>query len=169
VERYEGFREFVLARGPALSRTAYLLCGDHGAAEELVQSALARTVGRWRSVVAGGNPEGYVRRVMVNEHISWWRRLGRRERLVPEVPDGLASPGADAGLDRMYLSAAVARLAPRQRAVIVLRFYEDLSEAETAAILGCSVGTVKSQTYDALARLRQLVPVLRGADAEVAR
>jgi RNA polymerase sigma-70 factor (sigma-E family) len=160
VDRYEGFREFVLARGPALSRMAYLLCGDHGAAEDLVQSALARAATRWRSVVAGGNPEGYVRRVMLNEHVSWWRRFGRREHLMPQLPEGPGVPGPDSSLDRLELAAATARLAPRQRAVIVLRFYEDLSEAETAAMLGCSIGTVKSQTHDALARLRQLLPVV---------
>jgi RNA polymerase sigma-70 factor (sigma-E family) len=166
VDRYEGFREFVLTRGPALSRLAYVLCGDHAAAEDLVQSALARTASRWRSVVAGGNPEGYVRRAMVNEHISWWRRRGRRQRLVPQPPAGRPAPAADSGLDRLELAAALARLAPRQRAVVVLRFYADLSEAEAADVLGVSIGTVKSQTHDALARLRRLLP---GATAEVTR
>lgn len=165
MDRYEGFPEFVLARGPALCRTAYLLCGDHATAEDLVQSALVRTAERWPSVVAGGNPEGYVRRAMVNEHISRWRRFGRRERLVAELPDRPAA--ADGTVDRLHLLAAIGRLAPRQRAVIVLRFYEDLSETETAVILECSVGTVKRQTHDALARLRQLVPVAIDEAAEV--
>jgi RNA polymerase sigma-70 factor (sigma-E family) len=169
VDRYEGFREFVTARGAALSRTAYLLCGDHAAAEDLVQSALARTAMRWRSVVAGGNPEAYVRRVMVNEHISWWRRVGRRERLVAQLPDRPVAGDADAAVDRLALAAAVARLAPRQRAAIVLRFYDDLSEVDTATALGCSVGTVKRQTYDALTRLRQLLPAANDDAPEVAR
>jgi DNA-directed RNA polymerase specialized sigma24 family protein len=83
VDPFEGFREFVHARGPALSRTAYLLTGDRSAGEDLVQSALVKTAARWRQVVAGGNPEGYVRRVMANEHISLWRRFGRREVPMP--------------------------------------------------------------------------------------
>jgi RNA polymerase sigma-70 factor (sigma-E family) len=166
VDRYEGFREFVLTRGPALSRLAYVLCGDHAAAEDLVQSALAGLASRWRVVAAGGNPEGYARRTMINEHISWWRRRGRRERLVPQPPEGRPAAAADSGLDRLALADALARLAPRQRAVIILRFYEDLSEAETAEVLGVAIGTVKSQTHDGLARLRRLVP---GATVEVSR
>jgi len=160
VDRYEGFREFVQDRGQALSRTAYLLCGDHGAAEDLVQSALAKTAARWPTVHAAGSPEAYVRRVMVNERISWWRRR-HTEHPTRDLPDR-ASPGDESErvVHRMAIAAALAQLAPRQRAVIVLRFYEDLSEAETAAALGCGVGTVKRQTHDALARLRRIAPEL---------
>lgn len=157
MEAYEGFREFVLARGPALSRAAYLLTGDRSAAEELAQATLVKAALRWRRVSAAGNPEAYVRRILVNEHISWWRRFGRRE-----LPDGyprekIVSDVTDATVQRLDLAAALARLPRRQRTVVVLRFYEDLSEAETAALMGCSVGTVKSQASAALAKLRHLV------------
>jgi RNA polymerase sigma-70 factor (sigma-E family) len=160
VDSFEGFREFVQGRGPALGRVAYLLTGDRTAAEELLQAALVKTASRWRRVVAGGNPEAYVRRVMVNERIDWWRRRGRHEVAMPEPPDrGQADPSETAAR-RLDLNAALAQLAPRQRAVVVLRFYLDLSEVEAAQTLGCAVGTVKSQTSQALARLRQLVPAV---------
>jgi RNA polymerase sigma-70 factor (sigma-E family) len=155
MERFLGFREFVRARGPSLSRTAFLLTGDHQLAEDLVQTALARTVPHWRRVVAGGDPEAYVRQVMVNERTAWWRR--RRYDViapVPEVPSSVNE--ADQSTERLALMAALALLSPRQRAVIVLRFYEDLSVQQTAEVLGCSPGTVKSTTSDALARLRTL-------------
>ena len=163
MERFIGFREFVRARGPALSRTAFLLTGDHQLAEDLVQTALTRTVPHWRRVVAGGDPEAYVRQVMVNERIAWWRR--RRYDVIVPVPEA-PSPVDEADLttERVTLLAALARLSPRQRAVIVLRFYEDLSVEQTAHVLGCSPGTVKSTTSDALARLRTLtvdVPEVR--------
>lgn len=161
MDGYEGLREFVIARGPALSRTAYLLTGDHALAEDLLQQALVKTAAHWRRVVEGGNPEGYVRRVMVNERTSRWRR-----RRYVEVSDAVAGdpagPGdeAEAAVRRVGLRRALAALPPRQRAVIVLRFFEDLSEAQTAGVMGCSVGTVKSQTHDALNRLRALAPDL---------
>jgi RNA polymerase sigma-70 factor (sigma-E family) len=163
MDGFIGFREFVRARGPALSRTAFLLTGDHQLAEDLVQTALTRTVPHWRRVVAGGDPEAYVRQVMVNERTAWWRR--RRYDTVAAVRE-LPSPvdEADRTTERVALLAALARLSPRQRAVIVLRFYEDLSVEQTAQALGCSPGTVKSTTSDALARLRTLtvdVPEVR--------
>lgn len=157
-DAYEGYREFVLARGAALSRAAYLLTGDRSAAEELTQAALVKAALRWRRVVAAGNPEAYVRRILVNEHISWWRRFGRRELACGYQER--EKPGldpADAAAQRLDLAAALARLPKRQRAVIVLRFYEDLTEAETAAAMGCSVGTVKSQASAGLAKLRRLL------------
>jgi RNA polymerase sigma-70 factor (sigma-E family) len=157
-DAFEGYREFVLARGPALSRAAYLLTGDRSAAEELTQAALVKAAVRWRRVVAAGNPEAYVRRIMINEHISWWRRFGRREHAstYQENEIGQADP-AEATARRLDLAAALARLPRRQRTVIVLRFYEDLTEAETAAAMGCTVGTVKSQASAALAKLRRFM------------
>ncbi|SRR6266536_454737 len=165
MDRYEGFREFVAARGGALSRSAYLLTGDHQLAEDLLQTALARTAAHWRRVAAG-DPEAYVRRAMINERTSWWRR--RRSGV--EVPAGVGvldsrpvrsvADASETVLRRMTLTAALARLPARQRAVIVLRFFDDLSEAATADVLGCSIGTVKSQAHDALARLRALAPEL---------
>jgi RNA polymerase sigma-70 factor (sigma-E family) len=169
VDPYEGFREFVLARGPALSRTAYLLTGDRVAAEELVQSALVKTATHWRRVTSAGNPEAYVRRIMANERIGWWRRFGRREVPVAALPDDPGVDQSEVAARRIDLATALAQLPARQRAVVVLRFYEDMSEADTAATLGCSVGTVKSQTSAALAKLRRLVPALINDTAEVTR
>ena len=165
MDRYEGFREFVLARHGALSRTAYLLTGDHHLAEDLLQAALVRTAAHWHRI-AEGNPEAYLRRVMVNERTSRWRR--RRYAVeVPATTDTLAALAhpastdtADAVVRRTTLTAALARLPARQRAVIVLRYFDDLSEVETAETLQCTVGTVKSQTHHALARLRALAPAL---------
>jgi RNA polymerase sigma-70 factor (sigma-E family) len=170
MDRYRGFREFVLARRSSLSRTAYLLTGDHGVAEDLLQASLARTAEHWHRI-ADGDPEAYLRRVMVNERTSRWRR----RRYVVEVPTStesltaLATPGsdsADAVVRRATLAAALAQLPPRQRAVIVLRYFDDLTEAQTADVLGCAIGTVKSQTHLALARLRALAPTLL-SDQEV--
>jgi RNA polymerase sigma-70 factor (sigma-E family) len=175
MDRYDGFREFVLARRSALSRTAYLLTGDHAVAEDLLQAALVRTAEHWHRIV-GGDPEAYLRRVMVNERTSRWRR--RRYAVeVPTSTDSLAALAntasgpntadtADAVVRRTALAAALAQLPPRQRAVIVLRFFDDLSEAQTAEVLGCAIGTVKSQAHVALARLRSLAPTLL-SDQEV--
>jgi RNA polymerase sigma-70 factor (sigma-E family) len=153
-ELEESFAAYVVERRPSLVRTAYLLCGDVHLAEDLVQGALVKAVGHWRRI--GENPEPWLRKVIVNDHISRWRRHKGREQLTDTVPDNAM---ADSGRD-LDLAAALAELAPRQRAVIVLRYYEDLTEEETARLLGVSVGTVKSQHRDALARLRLLVPGL---------
>ncbi len=147
----EDFEVFVATRSPALLRTAYLLTGGNPHdAEDLVQSALVRAVPAWSRI--RGNPEPYVRRIMVNENVSRWRRHRGREVLTDSPPDQAGSP--DSGSDEVELRRALAALAPRQRAVVVLRYYEDLTERETADLLGISVGTVKSQARDALARLR---------------
>ncbi|MDG4827334.1 SigE family RNA polymerase sigma factor [Asanoa sp. WMMD1127] len=150
----ERFREFVRNQWAPLLRTAYLLTGDRGTAEDLVQSALEKTHRRWTRILRTDAPEVYVRRVMVNTASSWWRR--RRPIEVPLVAsDGGA--GADAYLQieqRQQLLAALRRLPPRTQAVLVLRYFEDRSEAETARVLGCSVGSVKSQASRGLARLR---------------
>ena len=151
----EGFAEFVAARQLALSRLAYLLTGDHHAAQDLMQSALVRLAGHWRRVAAGGDPEAYLRRIMVNERNTWWRR--RPPEPVQAVPDRAGRDEASDAAARTSLVTALRALPPRQRAVVVLRFYADLSEAETARTMGCSVGTVKSQTHVALSRLRQLL------------
>ncbi|MEJ3745924.1 SigE family RNA polymerase sigma factor [Actinomycetes bacterium KLBMP 9797] len=154
------FEAYVRARGAALFRTAYLLVGDHHLAEDLVQQALLRAVGRWPRIVAAGDPDPYVRRILYHEHVSAWRRIRRR---VVEVPGAVPEPAADRSDDVVVALAvrrALARLGPRQRAVLVLRYFEDRSEAQTAEILGVRVGTVKSQARDALARLRELAPEL---------
>jgi len=158
----EGFREFALARLGALSRTAYLLTGDHHAAEDLLQDTLVLVAARWSRVAASDNPVAYVRRILYHEMVSSWRRNRYRRAEIsydtlPERADGDHATTVDR---RIVLKRALARLTPRQRAVVVLRFYEDLSEADTAAALGCSVGTVKSQTSYALRRLRESSPEL---------
>ncbi|WP_043623837.1 SigE family RNA polymerase sigma factor [Nonomuraea candida] len=161
MDPYEGFREFVRARQRSLMRTAYLLTGDAPQAEDLLQTVLMRTARHWRRL-SGGNPEAYVRRALVNEHISWRRRL-RAETPTASLPEtGQQGDPGDESLTRMALQRALMRLTPRQRAVLVLRYYEDRSVEETAGLLGCSAGTVKSQTSHALGRLRALAPELAG-------
>ncbi|MBE1532636.1 SigE family RNA polymerase sigma factor [Actinomadura algeriensis] len=154
-EARESFAAFVAARSGSLVRTAYVLAGDQHAAEDLLQSALAKTAARWGRVRE--NPEGYVRRAMYNEQVTRWRRR-RRESAVAELPEPAAA-GPDVDL-RVTLQRALLALPPRKRAVLVLRYYEDLPEREVAEIMGCSVGTVRSQTHRALARLRELAPDL---------
>jgi RNA polymerase sigma-70 factor (sigma-E family) len=144
------FDGFVRARHPALLRYGHLLTGDPHSAADLVQDALERTGLAW-SRVRQDDPEGYVRRVMVNRHISVWRRV-RRERLVAEAPESAYAASAPHVEDAMWV--ALGSLARRQRAVLVLRYYEDLSEAEIARVLGCAPGTVKSQAAKGLASLR---------------
>ncbi len=144
---------FVSARGPDLVRFGRSLTGATESGEDLVQDALERTLAAWYRLDAGGDPEGYVRRIMVNRNISIWRKLGREY-----VTDQVVDRGTE---DRHFdgdLWEALKSLPTKQRAVIVLRYYEDLSEADIARTLGCSVGTVKSQASRALARLRPLVP-----------
>lgn len=159
MDRHDGFREFVLARQQALMRTAYLLTGDAHLAEDLLQSVLAKVAGQWPKLSRGGNPEAYTRKALVNQYISWKRR-SRPEELPSADPPERGVSHDDETLDRIVLRQTLAKLTPKQRAVIVLRFREDLTEAQTAEVLGCSVGTVKSQTHHALARLRALAPEL---------
>jgi RNA polymerase sigma-70 factor (sigma-E family) len=163
VDDDEGFRDFVRARLAGLSRVAYLLTGDHHAAEDLVQAALVKVAARWARVSAADNPDSYVRKVMYHEHVSAWRRR-RRHVLEQPIAQPPERPGprdeAEDAIRRLLLQRALAKLTPRQRAVIVLRFFEDLSEADAAAALGVSTGTVKSQTHHALGRLRALAPEL---------
>jgi RNA polymerase sigma-70 factor (sigma-E family) len=150
----EGFSEFVRARHGALLRTAYLLTGHAQDAEDLVQTTLVKVVPQWRRIA--DNPEPYVRRVLVNENVSRWRRRRWRERPTDDVPEQLAHDPDVAEL--VAVRSALASLAPRQRAVLVLRYYEGLTEAEIADQLGIAPGTVKSQARDGLARLRAALP-----------
>jgi RNA polymerase sigma-70 factor (sigma-E family) len=166
VREPEGFRDFVVARQRALLRSAWLLTGDWHAAEDLVQSALAKAWPKWESIARRDAPELYVRRVMVNTHSTWWRRKWRGELPASQVPDDLGSDDYSAADTRAEVRAALAALPPRQRAAVVLRYFDDLTEAETAEVLRCSVGTVKSQTSKALAKLR-VSPLF--APQEVAR
>jgi RNA polymerase sigma-70 factor (sigma-E family) len=150
----DGFAEFVVARQAALLRTAYLLTGQAQDAEDLVQTTLVKVVPQWRRI--SGNPEPYVRRVLVNAHISRGRRRRWREHATDVLPEVLSDDPDRAEL--LAVRDALRTLAPRQRAVLVLRYYEGLSEAEIAATLGIAPGTVKSQARDGLARLRRALP-----------
>lgn len=149
------FREFVAARSGALLRTAYLLAGDWATAEDLLQTALTKTYLAWKRLGEIEAVEPYARRVLINTATSWWRRRWHGERPTETLPERPAPDRLAEHLERDALWQHVKALPARQRAVLVLRFYEDLSEAQTAATLGISVGTVKSQTSRALASLRQ--------------
>ena len=151
----EGFAQFVEARRRALLRTAWLLTGDWALAEDLVQTALVRSWPRWERIWRRGDPEMYVRRVMVNTWAGWRRRRWRAEQPSGAVPDSPAAGdlAAEAAL-RVAVRGALGSLSDRQRAVLVLRVFDDLSEAQVAEVLGCAVGTVKSTMARAVARLR---------------
>ncbi|MEV0156157.1 SigE family RNA polymerase sigma factor [Micromonospora sp. NPDC050686] len=148
------FREFVEARYGDLLRTAYLLTGGRDAAQDLVHEALLKTLRHWRRV---DEPMAYVRRAMVNERTNRWRRIGLRELLPGVLPDRPRSDDTESVAERDELLLALGRLPARMRAVVVLRYWEDLAEADVAATLGCSVGTVKSQAARGLARLRDVL------------
>jgi RNA polymerase sigma-70 factor (sigma-E family) len=150
-ERVASFDDFVLSRGDALWRSAWLLTGDTQLAEDLVQTALAKTWPKWERVGTDGF-EPYVRRVLFTTYASWWRRKWNGERPTASLPDTTATAPDTA--QRRDLIHALATLPKGQRAVVVLRFFEDLTEAQTADVLGISVGTVKSQASRALAALR---------------
>ncbi|MET7393474.1 SigE family RNA polymerase sigma factor [Dactylosporangium sp. AC04546] len=155
VFREEEFREFVAQRSGALLRTAYLLAGDWATAEDLLQIALTKTFLAWKRLGHIDAVEPYARRVLVNTSTSWWRRRWHGERPTEVLPESPAADKLEETLERDALWRHVRALPNRQRAVLVLRFYEDQSEAETARLLGVSVGTVKSQASRALATLRQ--------------
>ncbi|KAB8196675.1 SigE family RNA polymerase sigma factor [Nonomuraea phyllanthi] len=162
------FREFVSARSPALMRLGFLLTGgDQHAAEDLVQTALAKLATRWRRVEA---PEAYARQIMYRQQVSWWRASVRRGEVVQAAPPDRAGrdPHHQREL-RMVLRTALARLTARQRAVLVLRYFEDLPEQEVARVMGCSVGTVRSTAHRSLARLREIAPELAQELVEVAK
>jgi len=154
------FEAFVRGRTRSLLRAGYLLTGDQHLAEDLVQTALARTHQAWGRLAETGNAEAYTRKVMYHLQVSWWRRRRVAETQTAEPPELLGEDPTSGMALRLSVEQALARLTRRQRAVIVLRFYEDLTEAQAAAVLGCSVGTVKSQTSRSLARLRAVAPEL---------
>ena len=152
----DDFHAFVVARTPALSRTAYLLTGDAHLAEDLVQTALFKAARGWHRIQ--GDPEPYVRRILYTQNISWWRS---RRHIREQALGAYDVPSAAADHDlRMTLEQALALLTTRQRTVLVLRFFEDLTEVQAAHVLGIGSGTVKSITRQALARLRTLAPDL---------
>ncbi|OLB78122.1 MAG: RNA polymerase subunit sigma [Actinobacteria bacterium 13_2_20CM_2_71_6] len=152
------FAEFVAARTHALIRLAYLLTGDQHAAEDLLQNALMKTATRWAHL-RHEDPEGYIRTTMYREQVSRWRRLGRRHEVAVQSPPDTpyADPSGHTDL-RLSMRQALLRLPPDQRAVLVLRYYEDLTETQVAQMLDCSIGTVRSRTHRAVTRLRGLLP-----------
>ena len=150
------FETFVRESSPALARLAFLLTGDRQLGEDLVQTALSKVLPHWSRIVAGGDPGPYVRTVMVRTAIGWRRRRWNGEKPANTLPEPTAASDFSAALDtRERLRAVLSTLPIRQRAVVVLRFYEDRSETEVAQLLGCSVGTVKSQAAKALSKLRE--------------
>jgi RNA polymerase sigma-70 factor (sigma-E family) len=152
----DGFEEWARARSATLARSAYLLTADHHHAEDLLQETLVRVAQHWPRISSRGEPDAWARTTMHRLAIDRWRRRRARPTEVAPVAEG---PGqAHDPADRLALAEALARLTPRQRAVVSLRFYEDLTEARTAELLGCSVSTVKSQTRHALQRIRDLAP-----------
>ncbi|GAA1531815.1 SigE family RNA polymerase sigma factor [Dactylosporangium maewongense] len=164
----DDFEEFVRAAWPGLLRSAWLLTGDWHRAEDLVQTVLARVYGRWKRV-RDDAPQAYLRRMMVTTYLNWWRRRWRGEvafDVLPEHPSGDPYSGSDL---RISLAEMLASLPRRQRAVLMLRFHADLTEAQTAQAMGISVGTVKSYTARALDRLRarpELVSLVTPASEE---
>jgi RNA polymerase sigma-70 factor (sigma-E family) len=149
------FEAFVAARSPALLRSAYLLTGEAALAEDLLQTAWSKVWPRWDRLMRGGDPEPYVRRVLYTTYASWWRRKWSAEHPTAELPEAAGTDDHAASQVRRELLEALSLLPRGQRAIVVLRFFEDRTAADTAAILGCSVGTVKSQTARAMARLRR--------------
>lgn len=168
-DRWDSFREFVANRSSALLKTAVLLSGgDRHAAEDLLQNALIKAAGRWHRI---DEPEAYVRKILYRQQISRWRLKWRgRELAVAEPPESRTGVDSSHAADlRIVMRTALARLTARQRTVLVLRYFEDLPEADVARLLGCSVGTVRSTTHRSLAKLRSLAPELAAlgqADAE---
>jgi RNA polymerase sigma-70 factor (sigma-E family) len=160
--------EFVHARTPSLLRAAFVLTGDQELAEDLVQAALARTHLAWQRLNEEGNAEAYARRVMYHLQVDWWRRKRVVESLTGTLPEPRAADHTEQIDTRLAVQRALQRLTAKQRAVVTLRYFEDLSELDTAAVLGCTVGTVKSQHSKALAKLRALCPDL-GPVKEVTR
>ena len=153
------FEAWLAAREPALQRTAHLLTGDVHSAQDLVQNTLARLYLRWEQVRSADNVDAYARKVLLNEFRTAWRRKLRRvEQIVELVPDRPAPDTATYDGSREAVWRFVCSLPPKQRAVVVLRFYEQLTEAEIADLMGISVGTVKSQSSRALTALRAALP-----------
>jgi RNA polymerase sigma-70 factor (sigma-E family) len=151
----DAFRDYVAGRSARLLKTAWLLTGDWHLAEDLLQTALAKTSLAWHRIERWENVDAYVRRTLVTTYATWWRRKWRGETPTRDLPEQLTTADAYSEVDlRESVRRALAQLPARQRAVVVLRYFEDLSEAETAAALGCSVGAVKSHASRALARLR---------------
>jgi len=172
VSRTDGppdFESYVASRRAQLRRTAYLLCGDWDRAEDIVQDTLTRLYVPWRRASRADSVDAYVRRSLVNAYLSEGRRPWRRERPTEFLPETAYADPASSTDDRDDLRRALASLGASQRAVVVLRYWDDLSIEQTADALGCSTGNVKSQAARGLARLREVLGASDAHDPEVAR
>jgi len=149
------FDAWVAARGPALLRLAYTLTGNAADAEDVVQNVLARALGRWGRLSRVGDVDAYVRRMVVNEHTSWWRRWRRRETPVAQVRDEAVAQAGPEDHDRVW--AACRALPEAQRTAVVLRYYEELEYAEIAALTGVAEGSVRSRVSRGLAAMREML------------
>ena len=156
-ERDVEFTAFVVQHGAALLRTACLLTGDGHHGEDLVQTSLTKAYGAWPRVAAADDAVAYVRRILINSHLSWRRRLMNTERVVRVLPDRGEGDLQSAQADSDEMRAALSCLTPRVRTAVVLRYYDDLSEAETARVMGCSISTVNNHVSRGLSRLRSLL------------
>ena len=163
------FESYVASRRAHLRRTAYLLCGDWDRAEDIVQDALTRLYVHWRRASRADSVDAYVRRSLVNAYLSEGRRPWRRERPTELLPESSYADPSSASDDRDDLRRALASLGASQRAVVVLRYWDDLSIEQTADALGCSTGNVKSQAARGLAHLREVLGAAEAHDPEVAR
>ncbi|WP_238007030.1 SigE family RNA polymerase sigma factor [Dactylosporangium sp. AC04546] len=153
------FHEYVYARGPALLRLACLLTGDPHRAEDLVQEVLVSAYTKWHRISTADRPDVYMRRMLVNANISWWRRLTNREVAIDAVPDRRREGDHEQAVaDRDAMWRLISALPPKQRAVLVLRYYEDLDDAAIAGILSCSTTTVRTHAARGLATLRRHFP-----------
>ena len=160
------FPDFVTRQQQSLLRLAFLLVGDRGHAEDLVQTALTKTYRHWDRITRRGEPSAYVRRVLVTTHTSWRRRAWHREHPTGRLPDVAAAEPADRLEASEELRRTLSALPPRMRATVVLRYYEDLSELQTAQLMGCSESTVNTQAARGLARLRSALATLPNAQQE---
>ncbi len=163
-QRNDEFTDFVVDHGARLLRTACLLTGDGHSGEDLLQTSLAKAYGSWAKVSAADHPVAYVRRLMVNAHLSWLRRLTNTERVVETFPDRGTGDFSAAHAETDQMRTALLRLSPRVRTAVVLRYFDDLSEAETARLMGCSRSTVNNHVSRGLAALRDLLAPGRDDD-----
>ena len=156
-QRDDEFTDFVADHGARLLRTACLVTGDAHLGEDLVQTALAKAYGSWAKVRQADQPVAYVRRLMINTHLSWVRRLTNTERPLERFPDAGTGDHQTAHAETDEMRQALLRLSPRVRTAVVLRYFEDLSEADTAALMGCSRSTVNNHVTRGLSALRALL------------
>jgi len=156
-QRDDEFTDFVAAHGAQLLRTACLVTGDSHLGEDLAQTALAKAYGSWGKVREADHPVAYVRRLMINAHLSWLRRLTNTERPMERFPDAGAGDHQSAHAETDEMRRALLTLSPRVRTAVVLRFFDDLSEADTAALMGCSRSTVNNHVTRGLAALRAVL------------